>query len=370
MIANTWQLCPWRMHHSLFKSSSLKTPSLMATSWIKLANIPKGSISNVLYHKNHPKPLIVITTRGNVLKYSLRDNSWEIYYSDITRHSKYHSDDSRKTVIDNKTNQIMCIHGRYFRKSLVKLDLNEDHEKAAWNTIIKKIKFGTTGSSLVMIKGELHIIGGTQNRKHLKWNENTKEFVILHDNVANRNHQTDILIHYSELVVLENHVIAFGAYDDPDCLDYIHEYDIINNSWKRLTITMPAQGMEYFGCATIMDGQYVLLFGGKASNELQNKIYIYSVKEKSFRESKVRCPKKGTCHAVAVRDKKEEELSVYGYVRYQWGDLQINQQLFPPRYLIQIMRRYYHVEYIHLFHSSWNVNLGHWKINVLDVIQD
>ena len=71
--------------------------------------------------------------------------------------------------------------------------------------------------------------------------------------------------------------------------------------------------------------------------------------------------------SIAVNDKKKDELSVHGFVRYQWHELQINEQLFPPRYLIQIMRRYYHNEYVHLFHVHQDT---HWKINVFDILCD
>ena len=45
------------------------------------------------------------------------------------------------------------------------MDLKENNKKAAWDIIISG-----SGSSLIIIGGELHIIGGCQNGKHFKWN--------------------------------------------------------------------------------------------------------------------------------------------------------------------------------------------------------
>ena len=323
-----------------------------AYPWIELQNRPSpynSGIANVLYHKNHSKFLIVITEIGDIFRYS-PDNKWKKSY-----HAQLYLG-RMETVMNWETNQIIT----YNRTEISAMRFNEEGDKIEWRNI-KQGNFDIPGSSVVVIRDKLHIIGGYLNIKHLaiELNEETnKGGHILHENVVNK----EIVVNYAKCVRAGNYVLIFGGFYE-EWLDSIHQYSISDNSWKRLKVTMP-KPMRDFGVTSIMDGRYVLLFGGRTENEDFEHIYIYSVHDETFRLSKVVSPKKGKCHVIAVNDKEKEELSVHGFVRYQWRYLQINEQLFLPKYLVQIIRRYYHQEFIHLVSIY-----GHWKIDVFDIIQ-
>ena len=127
---------------------------------------------------------------------------------------------------------------------------------------------------------------------------------------------------------------------------------------------MPAD-LACFGCVTVLNDRYVLLFGGTDEFKLSDDIWIYCVQDQSFRKSLTKCPKEGTYDAESICDRNKDKCVTFGFVRDCWSKCKMNDSLFPPEYLIRIMFKYYWVEYIHLFDLK---RAGHWKIDVFDII--
>ena len=133
-----------------------------------------------------------------------------------------------------------------------------------------------------------------------------------------------------------------------------------------------------FGCISILNGKYVLLFGGSSYNDQKVKIdyyddiLIYSVKTKTFIKSRVKCPEKAEFEVVKMNDSKKDEVVVTGFVRNTWNEFKISTHLFPPHYLIKIMHKYYLNQYVHLFHidsySPVREECKHWKMSLIDII--
>ena len=339
----------------------------MTSEWMALAHIHRGWITNVYHHKNQ-NALIAATDRGQVFRYSLRKDKWDKYHSGLKNGpSSSIAVFPVETAMNYKTNEIFFIYNRYQQQntSIATLKLNNDKTKNHIKSLGES-NYGisqTIGSSAIVIKNDLHLIGGL-NGNHLKWNKNTNQFDSLHENVASN---INIHVNASKLVKVGDRIISFGGYHDRQFLDCMMEYDIIKDAWKRLKIEMP-RAMRDFGCTSAVNDRYILLFGGRHTNGIElDDIYIYSVLDGAFRKSRVKCPRKGKCHAIAVNGTGKDELSVYGYVRYQWKKSEINEQLFPPRYLIDVIKRYYQKEYIHLFRSGFAGN-HHWRKEVFDIM--
>lgn len=148
----------------------------------------------------------------------------------------------------------------------------------------------------------------------------------------------------------------FGA------LDIIHEYDINNNKWTKLIHKLPT-ALSGSGCTSILNGQYVILFGG-CNHGNKDDIFIYCVRNGTFKESNIKCPKQGHHQAFAINDRKKDNLITFGFVRMCWRECDIDHHLFPPQYLIKIICRYYWNEWIHLFKMYQG---NHYKIDVFDL---
>ena len=221
------------------------------------------------------------------------------------------------------------------------------------------------GARAIMINNEFHVIGGSPNprRKHLKWNDASSKFEILHDS-KNCNVEA-----HAGLIKVKNKVLTFGGevcrlsnYDYIELND-INEYDIIGDKWSQSTIKMPI-GMCSFGFCKALHGQYVILLGGKSSDGITDKIWSYNVKNETIRESSIKCPEAMPYQAFTINYKGRDLMTVSGYIRREWRISQIDDYLFPPEYLIRIMTNYYLNEEIHLVCAE----NSHWKINVTDII--
>ena len=122
-------------------------------------------------------------------------------------------------------------------------------------------RFGTA----VSISNELHIIGGCGTATHIKYNPNTQNCDILHDlkEVLNLNFQ----LNFAAAIQNKDKLMAL---------------DIRNDHWATLSCKLP-EALSYSGCTQILNGQFVLILGGSASNS----IYIYCVQDRTFKESQV-----------------------------------------------------------------------------------
>ena len=231
------------------------------------------------------------------------------------------------------------------------------------HSIAKASKLGI-GAQGIIIDNEFHVIGGSGNNKHLKWNRISKEFDVLHDLKEEVNWNK---ITHRQLVRIKNKVFAFGGY--LGLLGYDDQvvvYDIAANKWHKGTFRLPMK-MCSFGCTKVLNGQYVILFGGGTSTRMStDDIWIYDVKNTTFTKSKIKCPRTGQYMAFTISDQRRNQMEVFGYVRSQWLTSQIDDHLFPPEYLIKIIGKYYLTEEIHLFY--YHGGNSHWKIDVFAIL--
>ena len=154
---------------------------------------------------------------------------------------------------------------------------------------------------------------------------------------------------------------------DDGLLCEIWEYNIENNEWSKLDVKMPFK-LSMSAATAVLDGQYVIVSGGKDSNyKSSDDIWIYSVQNKSFRKSPIKCPDAftGNSQAFTINDKQKDELAVFGHIREERSKLLMYGDIFLPRPLIEIVLRYYTNEWVHLWHSR---NKQHCRINVFDIM--
>ena len=130
----------------------------------------------------------------------------------------------------------------------------------------------------------------------------------------------------------------------------------------EIKIKLPAR-MSSFGCTSILNEQYVVLFGG---DPYYDEIFIFSTKDEKFIKSNVKCPGKGGYRAFTINNKSKNELSVHGFVRDTWKLSEISDHLYPPQYLIMIINKYYWNEWVHVI----EIYTGkHFKIDTLDILR-
>jgi len=202
-------------------------------------------------------------------------------------------------------------------------------------------------SRAIMINQKFHIIGVGEyfRKKHIKYDPISQTITVLHQfvDIFDLNH---IVNH--EIVRIKNKILMFGGYNGHYFLNNIYEYNIEDNKWTQLNCTMPKR-MVGFGCVVILNKEYVALFGGGNDVDAYDDIFIFSVQDKTFKKSKIKCPFACNFRAFAFNDRKKDELTTFGYMRDKWKQCEMNNHYFPPQYLIRIIYAYYWHEFVHLF---------------------
>lgn len=67
---------------------------------------------------------------------------------------------------------------------------------------------------------------------------------------------------------------------------------------------------------------------------------IYSIHEKSFTKSKVKCPGRRGGFVFKINDNKQDELTVVRYIKLQWNKNKIDNHLVPPLHSIKLINGY------------------------------
>ena len=175
----------------------------------------------------------------------------------------------------------------------------------------------------------------------------------------------DFNIAYHRLIQLRDKLLLFGGttMNSHDIAEIV-QYDIKSNKWSKLDRSMPVK-LGLFAATAVLNGQYVITFGGYSQCDETDDIWIYSVQDKEFRKSKIRSAITGNCQAFTINNKDKDEKAVFGYIRAEWNESEISDNLFPPRYLIRIINRYYMNEWVHLWSTNYQ---QHCRINVFDIL--
>ena len=293
--------------------------------------------------------LFVIERYCGLIEYSQKSNSW-IKHKIKSSIGHYVQSCNYPVAIDCDQNMIyFCSENGVYNqhKFLKKLQINdsnacklEEIENVENNIDQYHSLRGTKG---VMMNNEFHVIG---NGKHIKYDTVSKQFKLLH--------KTQYIVGHGLVKIKNNKLLMFGGKPrggDPhrDTLDSVHEYDINAQKWSTLNCKIP-KPLHRFGCVPILNDEYIILIGGNWTDD----IYIYSVRNKTFSKSSVKCPKNTNYEAIATMDRNRDEIITFGYVRFIWMQyFNDNNVLYPPKYLIKIICGYYMNQDVHIFATGY-----------------
>eukprot|EP01084_Bolivina_argentea_P035969 66577_1 len=125
-------------------------------------------------------------------------------------------------------------------------------------------------------------------------------------------------------------------------------------------------GYEDDGMGFYMD-MLAGIFGGMSGiGNTSDSIYVYSMKHKTVKLSEMKCPSKSVFKCVTVNDNNKDEKLIYGYLRNQWIICDINEQYFPPHYLIKLIHSYYLNEFVYLLDLH---DKKHYKMSTSNIVQ-
>ncbi len=340
-------------------SDNNMTAAHQLITWQNMAAVPSEPWQFTVPNGIKQRYFIVIIKDKGVYQYDFNINGWNKYNSigkvpDDSNTNDYYF---MSSAIDINSKTLYFLNSK---KSIIHSQINQN-KKNKWNITKTPIKIGV-GSQCVIIKDGLHIIGGSNNNKDFGYNQKLNKFDVMH---SFKGFEDGFCYH--RIVSVNNNIFVFGGYDtwNDEVLDTIHRYNIGDNLWHKLNVSLPKQ-LESFGCCTAINNQYILIFGGVDNIDECDEIYIFSLLNQEFTASKIKCPQKGHFQAIRIGDKLKDEMAVFGYIRCQWILSEISDHYFPPVYLLQLIHSYYLNEYIHLIHID---DGKHWKMSSLDIVK-
>ena len=308
-------------------------------------------------------------TKG-ILKYSSDSDTWQKYHTINQLPHEMFDDPIQPAAMDADTDTIYIVDEV---GSMASIDIKDNRAEfqswltcsTSWNIHLNidmnahQIGSGAQG---IIINNEFHIIGGSDNGNHLKWNQDTNKFEIATDNICEELKRGQ----YHGLVKLsKNKILSMGGYDGIFVTDKMLEYEVSNRKWRTLGLRMPVKRMG-FGATSTLNGKYVLIFGGENNDSGFSDILVYDIENQVIGKSLIKTPWsrnpffncQGFWKAVTIVDGLINEL-VFGFLRQKCH------KLFPPMDLVALISEFYRIEYIHLIESE---NGRHWRIPAYDLI--
>eukprot|EP01084_Bolivina_argentea_P107831 192767_1 len=170
-----------------------------------------------------------------------------------------------------------------------------------------KIKTPCKSSKTIILNDSLLIIGGYTNDFIWKYdfeNKTVNKFCDMYNKIN---------IGEFGMVYTKNTLLLFGGmmWYDYDFVNHILEFNVCNKQWNKLPITLPKK-LRSPACTIGINRKYVFLFGGYGNNGHCDNIYIYSLKYKTIKESKIKCPSKSDFSAITINNNIKDEMIVFG----------------------------------------------------------
>lgn len=101
-------------------------------------------------------------------------------------------------------------------------------------------------------------------------------------------------------------------------------------------------------------------------------IYVFDVKKMKIFECNIEMPKfmAGPCHAICIRNDKNDELAVNGFIRKLYTQRSFIKTKYPALCIIQIILQKYNNEYLHVIqiNNKTQTDGKHCKININNII--
>ena len=332
--------------------------------WIFLKPIPINKCQFRIAFNELTRVLYVICNDKGILKYSVSNNTWTTYQ--ICNHYALNNHFFRcsiePAIIDSSN--VLYMLTTFGIQSIASINLKSTFSvpecPQKWR--IKHINYLFPDiPKAVIINDKMHFVS---NCKHFMYDPQTLNIFTLHDNVG---------INYcSNLLKVKDKLISFGAYDvNSNFFNHLIEYDIIYNKWIIHKNSIPAF-INAHSTITILNDQFILLFGGYHKTiTIDESIWYCSFSNMThFTESIIKCP--GNCSRAFIftfNDDKYDQFIVFCFIKFEWLNSGIPMNSFPPKYLLNLMQKYYMNQWIHFIDLDNFGNKGfHWKIDVFDIL--
>eukprot|EP01084_Bolivina_argentea_P285373 489352_1 len=270
---------------------------------------------------------------NGIFMYNVISNEWKLLI-------KYPKDfiTTTHSICYNKNTKMLYLYGDESNMVNINIDTKE------FKIVKENAKYTGERPVLVMINNQCHVIGGSDSKDHLVWNDNKCEFETMftfpHWGKGNSGHA----VVYAEK---SNVLYLLGGYDyggtGYNYSIWKCELDCIETSWVCLKLKLPLV-FNYNAYVLTPDETYIVLF-------FPTFIYLFDLDQEQL--FKVLIKGMYAENAMLCGD-KNDELLVCGYIKYVCNIMHI----LMPNELIMLFEQYYSSEIVYLS------NENHYKVDL------
>ena len=355
-------------------SSSSTSPAKSTSSW-QLLDIPQRAIQSCIPLVTINDSEYLVQTKGKAFqKYDVFEDEWSRYPISVPKELKRKKWEIK--AYDSTTQSLYVLNGAEYDPRgtvLTEFDVNT----GAIRSVFSDLPLRT--DTVIVIDNELHLFGRNDDvyyrhlviNKRLGDNQTFDSKPIVMKEI--RNYTRYPVVHSpsrnSILCLTENgkdRVIA--------------EYSLSIKQWEmRNCYGLPGGRYANLDWKLILcsaDGRYLIISGDNICCDQNSGFLIYDLNENKLKPkiSAVVCPV--ACpdslvdkfRLMSMKDKWEEEMATFGFVRRCFHSEELEGVQFPPRYIIDLMAKWVEMEYIHLMQAK-GVNIGHWKMSISEILK-
>ena len=306
-------------------------PSSIGTGWLSCTNIAAVDANKFIALSNHG---------GTMFEYSAVADEW----NEISIKA---SGFNQRFAIDQKRNNVL-LHDHQFVYSI---GLENGHTMDYGPLDVD------SSDALIVVEDNVHIFGEAQSRAHCIINIGSSSVTLL--DVVPRN-----------LVGGNNHAGKLNVFFLKKRNSIVLCYE-----WARHILEYPLDTKQYGiwewsnlnerggkkAAVITLDERYIVSFVHR-----DGEIVIYDLKRQSVSKSERRWPLDSSwCHAVLLGSNKNDEVTVFGFVREQYQSSEFDNMRALPKHVIVLMSKWFCNEWVHLIAEGGR----HWRVNMDHIIR-
>ena len=306
--------------------------------------------------------------KEGIRKYNLHSNQWDevITFTD----DLFEMMDAKIALI-SKTNKLYLMNNDKYSKQQKMLILDMKTKQLSTRNSISN----ALNSAFVNVNGIIHVIGGSNNSKHLTWNPDDNEIKEIYD-FAPEFHFQDLQWGRSIYVPSKDVLLLIGAYCEKDGSlgpgIGIWRFHLKLNKWECM-INGSDFAYRKVSAALSSNENYVIIACGYLAGFYDDKIYVLDIRneeEYKLNECAIRSPQRCVSNIVMTGGIKDEYL-VVGWIKELFKTLEFKQLALPPMYIMELIAKWYNEEEVHwvrmVYGEGYNGN-SHFAIGLKHIV--
>lgn len=298
------------------------------TRWNELKPIPDGVTTHLVYKLNEQQ--LIFASDGCRWNGLYVHNLHLQEFREYIQYPNFFYNTQHCLQFDSSSNRF---YGSAYMAPFFSIDLDEG-KFVAWDPLIgiRNPLKGRGCGNLLNVNGDIHLIGGYDNNKHLVWNEEIRNFSEIHKFKFGLVGTIVLYVPKKDIIIMIR-----GCCETDD--NILWEYGVKTKKWRKNKIWKFRQQIQ---CAVLTtDEKYIIMSSIKSQY-----IHVLRIDDYEFYRSSVKIP----CtqpHFIVQTGGIKDHVLVVGWIKWVFKSSEFRFMEEPPMYLMTLISHWYNNEQIH-----------------------